>query len=156
MKLGLFLSACLAASIFAQDAKFYRLDFSVKELDDNKVVSVKKYSTFIGNDESASIRTGNKVPIQTSAGNYQYYDIGVNIDCKRIREVNGQLAVSVVAEISSIPVPEGPAIQQPMIRQNRWAAAVSVEPGKPSTLFSSDDMNSKRKVQLELIATPMK
>lgn len=157
------LLALAATSLWAQDVKFYRLDFTVKELDDARVVSAKKYTTFAGADEkwrSTQIRTGTKVPIQYSTGNgpnqMQYIDVGVNIDVPLLRESNGQLVLDVSAEITSVPVGDGPATSAPIVRQNKWRAMATAEVGKPITLFSSDDLNSKRKMQVELTATLVK
>ena len=154
----------LAAPALAQDPKFYRLDFVLKELDESKVLSQKAYSTFMSTDErqkGASIRSGTKVPYSTGAGNYSYVDVGVNIDCQRVQEVNGQLVVQVSAEITSVPAAgstpgesAGPAA--PVVRQNRWNSSAVIAIAKATTLFSSDDLNTKRKLQLELTATPIK
>ena len=153
-QIALLLACCLAAS--AQETpKIFRLDFVVKELDDNKLVSAKTYSTFMSTDErqkGALIRTGNKVSYSPSPGNTNFYDVGINIDCQKLQEVNGQLVVLVQAEITSLPAGEA----LPLIRQNRWNASAVIPVGKASTLFSSDDQNSKRKMQLELTATPVK
>lgn len=152
----------LSACAFAQDARFYRLDFNVKELDDTKVVSTKKYSTTIGvfadtkYNRNAQIRAGSRVPYQVQPNSTQFADVGVNIDCQDAREVNGQFVVHVNAELSSVPAQEGPITTFPLIRQNRWAALATVDVGKPTLLFSSDDLNSKRKMQLELTATLIK
>ena len=153
--------------MLAQDGtKFYRLDFALKELDENhKVVSQKNYSTFMSTDDrvkGALIRTGTKVPYQSGAGtNYNYVDVGVNIDCQKIQELNGQLVVLVSADITSIPAPSGTPAESavpgmPLVRQNRWNSVAVVAIGKATTLFSSDDLNTKRKLQLELTATPIK
>ena len=155
----------LAAPVLAQEGtKFYRLDFVLKELEENKVVSQKTYSTSMSTDErqkGALIRSGTKVPYRSGAGNDNYVDVGVNIDCQRIQEVNGQLVVQVSAEITSVPAPSGtpgesavPGI--PVVRQNRWNSVAVVAIAKATTLFSSDDLNTKRKLQLELTATPIK
>ena len=161
----------LAAPMLAQEGtKFYRLDFVLKELDENKVVSQKTYSTFMSADErwqkAALIRVGVKVPYQVAVGNFNYADVGVNIDCQRLQEINGQLVVQVSAEISSLPAPgvvvagstppESAAPLAMVVRQNRWNSVAVVAIGKATTLFSSDDLNSKRKLQLELTATPIK
>ena len=160
--LFLMLAVCAGAAL-AQDVKFYRLDFSVKELEDTKVLSTKKYTTYMGSSaenklfaRNAQIRAGSKVPYQTGPNSTNFADVGVNIDSNELREMNGQLALFVNAEISSIPAQEGPLTGFPMIRQNRWGSWVIVEPGKAVTLFSSDDLNSRRKLQLELTATLVK
>jgi len=41
----------------------------------------------------------------------------------------------------------------PTIRQNRWSSSVVVPLSKPTVIFSSDDLTSKRQFQLELTAT---
>jgi hypothetical protein len=43
----------------------------------------------------------------------------------------------------------------PTIRQNRWVSTVAVPLKKPTVIFSSDDLTSKRQMQLELTATPI-
>ena len=154
----------LAAPVLAQDPKFYRLDFVLKELDESKVLSQKAYFTFMSTDErqkGASIRSGTKVPYQsTSGGSYNYVDVGVNIDCQRIQEVNGQLVVQVIADISIVPAASTPGESAvpgfPVVRQNRWNSMAVIAIAKATTLFSSDDLNTKRKLQLELTATPVK
>ena len=154
----------LAVPVLAQESpKFYRLDFVLKELDESKALSQKTYSTFMSTDErqkGALIRSGTKVPYQSGAGNYSYVDVGVNIDCQRLQEVNGQLVVQVSADITSVPAASTPGESVvpgvPVIRQNRWNAVAGIAIAKATTLFSSDDLNTKRKLQLELTATPVK
>lgn len=153
------LTLCLMVPAFAQEGgKFFRLDFVVKELDDNKVVNAKSYSTVASTDEklAANIRMANKVPYQ-SGGGFQYADVGVNIDCKRTVELNGQLVLTLAAEVSSLQDGAlGATPTLPVVRMNRWNATVIIPVGKATTLFSSDDLNSKRKMQLELTATLVK
>ncbi|MEP7363817.1 MAG: hypothetical protein ABI972_11225 [Acidobacteriota bacterium] len=159
----LMLAVCLAVPAFAQEAaKFYKLDFVVKELDDNKVVSAKSYTTFATSDQKeryvCSVRTGNRVPYQAALNSWQYADVGVNIDCAgAARDWNGQIMLSVVAEISTLPSgAEATPNALPTVRQNKWNSTVVLPIGKATTLFSSDDLNSKRKMQLELTATLIK
>lgn len=157
------LALSLMVPAFAQEGgKFFRLDLVVKELDDNKVVNAKSYSTVVSTDEKisgANIRMSNKVPYQTAglASGFQYADVGVNIDCKKATELNSQLVLMLAAEVSSLQDgASGSTPNAPVIRQNRWNATVIVPVGKATTLFSSDDLNSKRKMQLELTATLVK
>ena len=157
------IALCLTAPVLAQEfPKFYRLDFALKELDENKIVSLKNYSTFMSTDaKSALIRVGTKVPYPAGNGSYNYADVGVNIDCTRIQEINGQLLVQVNAEISSVAAggtTSDAAVTPPalVVRQNRWNSVAIIPIAKATTLFSSDDLNSKRKLQLELTAPPVK
>ncbi|MGI8745911.1 MAG: hypothetical protein ACR2NN_25695 [Bryobacteraceae bacterium] len=155
-----YLAAMLfAATCFAQtpDApKFYKLDFVVKEVEATKVVNARSYSTMIS-DKSIwpnSIRAGSKVPYNTSGTQYQYAEVGVNIDCRAAMEIGSELSLVVNAEVSST-APESPQ-NTPIIRQNKWASTVLVPIRKPVIIFSSDDAITKRQMQLELTATPVK
>ena len=151
-----------AASGFAQTpaaARFYKLDFVVKEVEGAKVLNSRAYATTASTDKSGggcSIRTGNRVPTPTTADNKQftYIDVGVNIDCGALQEVDSELAVRLTAEVSST-LQEPPATQ-PVIRQNRWSSTVIVPIKKPTIVFSSDDATTRRQMQVEMTATPLK
>jgi len=136
--------------------KFYKLDFAVKEVEGAKVLNSRAFSTIVQMDppgsraEAGSIRTGSKVPVT----NGSYIDVGVNIDCRSLKEVQGDLALSVNADLSST-APEPSAPDRPVIRQNRWSSYVIVPIKKPTVIFSSDDATTKHTMQLELTATPV-
>jgi hypothetical protein len=139
-------------------AQFYRLLFTVQEVGESgKITNSRVYSTSISNDrnlEFEQIRIGTRVPVKTNdKGEIQYLDIGVNIDCKDAREMDGKLALEVTAQISSLGTETGSSNLTPVVRQNRWQASVLVPIGKPSVIFSSDDLQGKGKVQVELTAT---
>ena len=144
----------------AEQPKYFHLDFVVKELDGGKVVNARHYSTTIevGHGDPSykgAIRAGNKVPVTTTddhgGGQFTYIDVGVNIDCNAAKEIEGSLAISVSAEISSAATQARP----PLIRQTKWSSNVIVPIGKPTVIFSSDDVTSKGQMQLELAATPI-
>src|ERR1700722_4175702 len=157
-KLGIvFLSVIVTAgACFAQkpieDARYYRLDFVVKEMESGKVINARSYSTTTvstGGPRGSVIRSGNKVPTSTGGtgpGSLTYLDIGVNIDCRAEREIQDQLALNVSAEISSIATE--PPSNPPLIRQTKWESDVIVPLRKPTTIFSSDDPTTKRQMQL--------
>jgi hypothetical protein len=139
----------------------YRLDFIVKEVDAGKVINSRSYSMIIATDEHAAIRTGTQVPfnVSTSPNTSQYTEVnvGVNIDCKSGKELNNQLTLQVKAEISSLAEPtDGSHAGGPVVRRNTWESNVVIPLKQPTTIFSSDDLASKRKMQLEIIATPIK
>jgi hypothetical protein len=143
---------CAAQS---DNVKYFHLDFVVKELEGGKVINARHYSaTTVTGDHSCTIRSGNKVPVQTGSsgpdsGQYTYVDVGVNIDCRAAKELDGSLALNVSAEISSAVS----AQKQPLIRQTKWSSNVIVPIGKPTVVFSSDDVTTKGQTQLELTAT---
>jgi|SRR5271156_1011309 len=157
----------LAIPVFAQEthaqapeAHFYHLDFVVKELgDDGKVVNSRTYLTTISTEGMSSVRTGTKIPLRTNDKGeikINYIDIGVNIDCQRVHESAEGLAMQISAEISSLATPIGTGnTPDPIIRQNRWQSTTVLPIGKPSIVFSSDNLENKGKMQVEVTATPM-
>ncbi|HUS05863.1 MAG TPA: hypothetical protein VMZ52_06195 [Bryobacteraceae bacterium] len=155
--------ALLPSVSLAQAAKFYQLEFVVKEVEEGKVVNSRSYSMITSGDpnsgRSSSMRTGNRVPVPSSPGSTQfnYLDIGVNIDCAVLRDLDGELALNVVAEISSIASKtDASATAPPVLRQTKWNSNVVLPIRKATVLFGSDDPGTKRKMQLELTATPVK
>jgi hypothetical protein len=136
---------------------YYRLAYSIQEVGDTgKVINSRAYTTSISNNGGppAQIRTGDKVPVLTDSkeGNVQYIDVGVSIDCTRAQEVDGKLSVQMTADISNTTKSTNESAL-PLIRANRWSANVLVPVGKPTIIFSSDNLQDKGKLQVELTAT---
>lgn len=141
-------------------ARFYKLDFVVKEVEGGKTVNSRSFSAMQqvqmpgGNTAPSSIRAGGRVPVSSGSNNqFQYYDLGVNIDARDLRETSADLSVNLTVDISSIAQETPSAV--PVVRQNKWSGAVLVAPRKPTVVFASDDVSSKRQLQLELTATPV-
>ncbi len=151
--------------------KHYKVDFVVKEADSaGHVINSRSYSTILATtnqNDPNQIRSGNRVPIRVTSGenaesgkgkdSIAYIDVGVNIDCRFVQEIDQKLAMKIKAEISSIPA--GADLNSgldPVIRQFQWNADVLIPPGIPTTIFSSDDVNSKTKMQLEVTASLIK
>jgi len=151
----------LAGACFAEgeQAKYFQLDFVVQELEGGKVTNSRHYQTTISTTPNnfATIRTGIRVPVMTGGsgtdnGTYSYVDVGVNIDCRDAKDIPGGLTLNVTADISSAAT----TTQHPVIRQNKWRSNVIVPIGKPTIIFSSDDVASKGQIRLELTATAIR
>ena len=157
MLVGCMLSAvALAQSPAAEPMSHYRIDFVIKEVEGGKVLSSRTYSSMTtSTSKNTSIRTGSKIPYQTTGGQYNYADVGINIDYKNIKEENNRLMMDVLAEVSSTAQgTEGSPT--PIIRQNRWISTVTVPLNKPTIVFSSDDVTAKRQMQVEITAAVAK
>jgi hypothetical protein len=170
-------SQSASASRPQEDSRFLKLEFVVREVDENgKVLSTRSYSSsaHAGDESRHSIRTGSRVPVATGSSvipggtpgaiqtQFQYMEAGVNIDFQRPEMVQNQLSMIVTCEISSFmsaadAQPGTTAVpNQPIIRQNKWDANVLIPLNKPTILFSSDDVATRHKMQLELTASLMK
>lgn len=160
MLLRYFLAALfVCATCFAQDtppdqSRYYKLEFTVKELNAGKVTNSRSYVA-IGRSQNKiqSIRTGDKVPVPQGGGGFSYIDVGVNIDVFDLAQSGNDLRLNVTADITSAE--KDAALPQPIIRQTRWSSNVVLPLRKPTVLFSSDATGSKSQTQLELLATPL-
>ena len=166
MKVICALVLAMGAALFGADApsgKSYKIDFTVKDMEAGKTITSRTYSmrAETGQPEVGSIRTGSKVPVPTGGGSaitsmqFTYIEAGVNIDIHRFREADGSVFLAVSADVSSFVEGSPDKIPQPVIRQNKWNSMVSAKIGKPTTIFSSDDVSSKRQMIIEMTATPI-
>jgi hypothetical protein len=155
------LTLALAGASLAQSldgAKFYKLDFVVREVEGGKPVNSRTFSAILQVQTpqrevgTTNIRAGGRVPY-TTGNSTQFFDVGVSIDAKDLRETQNDVSLSISSDISSV-ANESPA-NPPVIRQNRWSSTVVVPVKKATIVFLSDDMTSKRQMQLELTATPI-
>ena len=146
----------------AAPKKFYQLNFMMRELENERIINSRQYSIILrGGAERGSIRSDQTVPYLSRSGanaEWQQINVGVNIDCRKLEELDGQISLNISADISSVIENHGeagPPSALPIVRHNRWESTVLMPVKKPTILFSSDDPASKRKMQLQLTVTPI-
>ncbi len=161
----LFAATLAAGLLFAQGDKppaaepeYFRLDFVVKEVQDGKAINSRSYSMVVlaNTQARSSIRAGIKMPVQEGASSIRYVDVGVNIDGNSAQRLQNRLTMNISAELNTVAPPQDKGSMQTSFRTNRWNAPVIIPIGKPTTLFSSDDLATTRTLQLEVTATPVK
>jgi len=134
----------------------YRLEFSVREFDSGKRVNSRNYMMMATENEYARIRVGDRVPYQTTETQFQYQDVGMNIDC-RPREHESGVALEISVEFSSVaPKSEGASSFHPVIRSDRTTVQTVVAFDKPTLVASLDDVESNRRYEVEVTATKVK
>lgn len=153
--------AASAAQELGKDQRF-RLAFMVKEVDERgKVLNSREYDTMIGatphhGEPNASIRTGARIPItvSSSSGEITYIDVGVNFDILSFQVLSTtRVAMDIHADLSSVdPASKGVTVP-PVVHQNKWSGNEQIVLGERKIIFSSDDLTSKNKVQVELMVT---
>lgn len=150
---------------------YYKLNLTVEQLNDaGRVQNSRVYVMTIasGNDlkpgqmgsiPEQQIRTGARVPVATGTGGgstqWQYVDVGVDFDVRHVSETGGELAFELVADVSSIAPTPSTLVNAPVIRQNKWDSTVVIAVGKPTLVFSADDLDDKGRMQVEVTATPV-
>lgn len=149
---------------------YYHLDFVIDELgSDGKPVNSRTYTTTVNTDthSTTSIRTGSRIPIAvgsfTSGGGkvsavadtqFQYQEVGINIDVRHVQEIGRQLALDLTAELSGVAATDQ-NLHEPVFRENRWQASVIIPIGKQSVVFTSDSIDSKGSTRVLVTATPI-
>ena len=143
----------------------YKLTYRLLEVDANgKITNSRAYFVIIGaggDSAPARIRTGDKLPVVVGAGGadtqYQYQDVGTDIDTSHPRIRDQQLSLEVSASLSSVAksVPSL-APNVPVFRQTKWESSVVVTLDKPTILFISDNTSDTGKTELELTAAEIK
>lgn len=140
---------------------FYHLEFVVQELGaDGKPANSRVYTVDANTDRinrNTSIRTGSRVPVSAGGSSqFQYIDLGVNIDVRNAHDVGGKLALEVNAEISSLATPANAGVSSaPVIRSNRWQSPILIPLNKPTVVFTSDSLDSKANMQIQVTAKPV-
>lgn len=149
---------------------YYHLEIVVQELSkEGKPTNSRTYTTTVGTGmrESASIRTDSRIPIVTGSyasaasssalvnTQFQYQDVGVNIDVQPVHEIGRQLSFDLKADITSVAENLDARLHEPIIRQNKWQSVVLIPIGKPTVVFTSDALDSKGSMQLVVTATPV-
>jgi hypothetical protein len=139
----------------------YHVEFMITELDDGKKVNSRTYSLVVQQGILNKLRIGGRVPIATSGGSnslpvqFQYLDIGVNIDCT-VQEREGFVLMSSTIDVSSMAQQREEQTHQPVIRQMKSEVRTILSPGKPTVIRSMDDPTGKGRFQLEVTATKVK
>lgn len=144
-----------------QPPRYYRLDFSVKDIQEGKVLDVRTYFVYLSDRKGSrpcSVRADSKVTMPAGkSGDYREFSLGTGIDCGYESETRDTLGLNVQVNVNTLVPYEDKSEPNPVpiVRSNRWNSDVLVTLRKPTTIFSSDDIASKRKVQVELTATPL-
>lgn len=145
-------------------AHYYKLNLTVKETNDSgQVTNARSYvTTVMAEGPMQSVRTGTRIPILTAVtlpnvpAQFQYIDLGVNFDVRDVEEMGNRLGLKLRADVASVGEQQNIGnYKEPVIRDNKWDSAVVIPIGKPVVVFSSDDLNDKGKMQVELTATKL-
>lgn len=146
----------------------YKLEVTLSEFDGANKTNERHYMLLCTEGDRTQLKTGNRVPIATGsfggAGKvdptvvntqYQYIDTGFNMEV-RVREDAGGLQMQTTAELSGVvPAESNTEVNRvtPVIRSLRQEVNALVKLGKPTMLTSIDDVNTKRRYQLDVTAT---
>jgi hypothetical protein len=139
---------------------FFKLAFVVYELDDGKRTNQRDYMLIGKTDNQASsIRIGTRVPVYTEEKKVTYVDAGLTLRCSIREQTDKRLQLQCENEISSFIRPEqlagsGTGVPSaPVLRTTRTSSWALLTLGKPTTFATVDDINSAKRMQIEVTAT---
>jgi len=148
----------------------YHLDFSLNELEDGKKINTRQYSMNVLAVQSGprlpigyekDLKIGTRVPVEMDQGKMEYLEIGTSIRCQLFGDETGLISLDARADVSNL-VPRNekdqymPAGRNPILRQLQIQSSGTVTLGKPMSLGTVDDPDSKRQFQLEVTVTKMR
>ena len=115
----------------------------------------------VNDGDTGRIRQGDRIPINVGSGSIpkegsvpnqiQYLDVGFNLDCT-LRYFGDSLQLGIILDMSSL-APEQGASGNPIVRQQRYQIGAPSQPGKRSVIANVDELDSKRRLQIETLLT---
>jgi hypothetical protein len=141
---------------------FFKLAFVMYELDDAKRINQRDYMLVGRTDnQPSSVRVATRVPVYTEEKKMTYVDAGLTIRCSLKEQVDRRVQLHCDIEISSFVRPEQIASSgntgtaAPVFRTTRTESWALLALGKPTVLTTVDDINSTKRMQIEVTATKL-
>lgn len=138
---------------------FFKLSFVMSELDDGKRTNQRDYTMVLRTDnQPSSVHIATRVPVYTEEKKMTYVDAGLTLRCNAKEQADRRLQVHCDVEVSSFFRPDqqsgtSTGAAAPLLRSTRTESWALLTLGKPSILATVDDVNSTRRMQIELTAT---
>ncbi len=144
----------------AASDNFYKLAFVVYELQDGKRTNQRDYMMMAKPTwHPSTIRIGTRVPVYSEDKKMQYVDAGLDIRCDLFERAGGKLQADCDIGVSSFVQPEqaaggaNPGSSAPILRSTRSSTPSILTLGKPTVIATIDDVNSSKRMQIEVTAT---
>lgn len=136
---------------------FYRVDYTIHELDHGKRTNTRNYTLKVeSKGERAKFRVGSRIPVVTGtvvpggSSQFQYHDVGVNMDCV-LREHDNLVWLYTKLELSSVAGSDsGSATYPPVLRNFSFEDTTPAPLGKSTLVGAIDDVNSDRRYEIEV------
>lgn len=141
----------------AKPSHSYRVDFTISETDAGKKINARHYSIVLIPGDRREVKIGSKVPVPMLPGSvqFQYMDVGTNIDC-RLLEAGDDVSLDVHSDFSNLAPAEEQHSPQPIVRQIRIHGDPLAAIGKTVVVGMVDDPTSTRQFQLEATVNRLK
>jgi hypothetical protein len=139
----------------ARGASSYKLDLLLSESENGKRINTRNYSFVVEERKSVRLRQGLRVPVSVGAS-FQYMDVGLNIDCDLI-EVDTGVHINLSVDESSFSAEQQRSVGgNPVMRQFKNQVQAVIPTGKQTLVSSVEELDSKKRVDIELTATKLR
>jgi hypothetical protein len=148
------------------DPSQYKVEYHIQDSADTPAKGARRYAMLIDANSKGTFRVGNRVPYAsgvsqpgpggTATTQYQYADLGVNIDT-RLRDMSGKVFLSADMDLSDLvrnDKPSGAAANaNPTISSFRININTAVPLGKRVQVASVDDPITMRRFDVDATIT---
>ena len=141
--------------------KVFKVTYNIYELEDGKKINERSYTLpvrTVGDNapRPSTLKIGTRVPITTKENEVTYLDVGMTLECD-VTEQSDKFIVFTGLNINSIvsadPNAQPRTLSMPVLRDIKENSTTLVSPGKPTLVTSIDDINSKKRMQVEVTVT---
>ena len=145
----------------ANPPNFYRLDYTIRELDHGKRTNTRNYTLKVQSGERAKFRVGSRIPVVTGtvvpgvSTQFQYHDVGVNMDCALRGEHDNIVWLNTRVELSGVAGPDSGSVTLPPVVRNFSFEDTTLAPLGKSTLVGAIDDVSDRRYEIEVTVTKL-
>lgn len=135
----------------------FRLDYVLYELEGGKRANERAFTLTVNEGSHGQIRSGTRVPVTVGDKGVQYMDVGLKIS-GRVVERDGDLTLETEIELSTFAMPEQAAEARgnPVVRTVNQSLSTRPALGKAALVSSLDDLNSKKRLQVEVTVTRLR
>jgi hypothetical protein len=132
----------------------YKVDVLLSENEGGKRINTRAYTFVVESGRTIRLRQGLRIPVATASTTgvntmqFQFVDVGLNIDCE-VAEVENGVRVNVSVDESSVATEQHGAGGNPVIRQFKNGGMAVIPLGKQTLLSSVEELDSKKRLDIE-------
>ena len=135
----------------------FRLDYQIYEMEGGKRVNERSYTQLVNEGGSGNLRVGSRVPVAAGEKGIQYMDVGLRINSRISEKEPGDVVLDADVDVSSFALSEQPDLKtSPVLRTLTQNVSTRPALGRPTLLSSVDDVNSRKRTQVEVTVTRVK
>ena len=133
----------------------YKVEYRIRDGSDATAKTPRRYTMLCDTFGRGTFKVGDRVPVSTGSNQFNYLDVGVNIETM-VRERSNESRVSLTANMDMSTLVEHKQLagfSNPTVAQMKIVVDALVTPGKPTVVASIDDPVTQHRVDIEAMVT---